>query len=162
MFDALGQRLLLNNCIQLQLSCEKIILHSKTVSYSINQLSSQYLVIANYIAINWIIMFFFRSGKAFNLSNVAADVYEEPEVLESVEVCKSVLPYTSLFYNILFIVHYVWILNRALVGNWWHWPVKSGETGSCQTGLELKTALELHIGPDSSLYCLWLLQSWNV
>ncbi|XP_074618782.1 BLOC-1-related complex subunit 8 homolog isoform X1 [Acropora palmata] len=26
-----------------------------------------------------------RSGKAFNLSNVAADVYEEPEVLESVE-----------------------------------------------------------------------------
>ena len=52
-------------------------------------------------------MVFFRSGKAFNLSNVAADVYEEPEVLESVEVCKSVLPYTSLFYNILFIVHYV-------------------------------------------------------
>ena len=52
-------------------------------------------------------MVFFRSGKAFNLSNVAADVYEEPEVLESVEVCKSVLPYTSLFYNILCIVHYV-------------------------------------------------------
>ena len=27
----------------------------------------------------------------FNLSNVAADVDEEPEVLESVEVCKNVL-----------------------------------------------------------------------
>ena len=55
----LGQRFLLNNCIQLQLFCEKIILHSKNVSYSTNQLISQYLVIANYIAINWIIMFFF-------------------------------------------------------------------------------------------------------
>lgn len=66
MFDALGQRLLLNNCIQLQLFCEKIILHSKTVSYSINQLSSQYLVIANnYIAINWIIMVFFQEWQSF-------------------------------------------------------------------------------------------------
>ena len=33
----------------------------------------------------------FRSSKAFNLPNVAADVDEEPEVLESVEVSKDVL-----------------------------------------------------------------------
>ena len=50
MFDALGQRLLLNNCIQLQLFCEKIILHSKDVLTS--SVANIILVIANYIAIN--------------------------------------------------------------------------------------------------------------
>ena len=49
-------------------------------------------------------MVFFRSSKAFNLSNIAADVYEEPEVLESVEVCKSVLHHYFIMFFVLHIM----------------------------------------------------------
>ena len=65
MFDALGQRLLLNNYIQLQLFWERIILPN--LMFLINQLSNQYLVIANYIAINWIIIYygFFQEQQSF-------------------------------------------------------------------------------------------------